>query len=64
MFSAVLAARQARGYAGKIVWGKKVTRVATSYRLKIFHRHLFLKGKIRFCENIFSTKMYLLSVEN
>lgn len=34
------------------------------YRSKIFHLNLFLKEKIGFFENIFSTKKYLLSVEN
>lgn len=48
--------RQVNGYAEKTVWGKRITHVATSYRLKIFHRHLFLKGKIGFCENIFFPK--------
>lgn len=31
-------------------------RVVTSYRLKIFYRHLFFKGKIEFFESIFSRK--------
>lgn len=39
-------------------WGEcmEIIHVATSYRSKIFRLHLFLKGKVGFCEPIFSTK--------
>lgn len=45
--------------------GKKINHMCCwIYRSKIFHLNLFLKEKIGFFDNIFSTKKYLLSVEN
>lgn len=57
-------ARQKHGHAEKIKGCVETTHVATLYGLKIFHLHLFLKGKVEFCGHIFPQKMYLLSVEN
>lgn len=52
------------GHAEKIEGCEETTHVATLYGLKIFHLHLFLKGKVEFCGHIFPQKKYLLSVEN
>lgn len=56
-FSAIFCSKSSQWIRRKDCLGKKkITYLATSYRLKFFYLHLFLKGKTGFCEIIFSTK--------